>query len=135
MPSSSGHLFEEKMGFVGFMMKLGQWGEDYVAQVLENWGYTILERNWHSRYGEVDIIAQNQEFILFVEVKTRKSARYAQPYESVDQRKQAKILKTVESYLQAHPSPLQPRLDVASLVAPQGVETAQPQLTYLPQAF
>ncbi len=116
-------------------MKLGEWGENLTAEKLSEKGFTIIERNWHSRYGEIDIIAQNEEFILFVEVKTRKSADFAQPYESVDYRKQEKIRKTVETYLQQNPSPLQPRLDVASIVAPQGIHSINPEFTYLPQAF
>lgn len=116
-------------------MKLGEWGEQLIAQKLEAEGFEIVERNWHSRYGEVDIIAKNHEFLLFVEVKTRKNARFAQPYESVDLRKQEKIRKTVELYLAKFPSPLQPRLDVASVVAAQGVDTLHPEITYLPQAF
>ncbi len=117
------------------MKTLGQWGEDVTALFLENSGFQILCRNWHSRYGEIDIVAQNQEFILFVEVKTRKTAKFSQPYESVDLRKQEKIRKTVELYLQQNPNPRQPRLDVSSIIAPQGIETKSPEITYLPQAF
>ncbi len=116
-------------------MKLGDWGEEVVVAYLEERGFSLVARNWHSRYGEIDIVAENQEFILFVEVKTRKNARFSQPYEAVDWRKQEKIRTTVELYLQEHPSPLQPRLDVASVIAPQGVATKQPQITYLEQAF
>lgn len=116
-------------------MKLGEWGEQLIATLLETWGFEIVERNWHSRYGEVDIIARNQEFLVFVEVKTRKNTNFAQPYESVDYRKQEKIRKTVELYLVEFPSNLQPRLDVASVVAAQGIHTQNPDITYLPQAF
>lgn len=116
-------------------MKLGEWGEVLIADYLEEKGYHIVARNWHSRYGEIDIIAENDQFILFVEVKTRKNARFSQPYEAVDGRKQEKIRITVESYLMKHPSPLQPRLDVASVIAPQGVNTQNPEITYLEQAF
>ncbi|MFI3252795.1 MAG: YraN family protein [Eubacteriales bacterium] len=116
-------------------MKLGEWGENLTAEKLSAWGYVIIARNWHCRFGEIDIIAQNEEYILFVEVKTRKSANFAQPYESVDYRKQEKIRKTVETYLQQNPSPLQPRLDVASIVAAKGIHSENPEFTYLPQAF
>lgn len=116
-------------------MSLGDWGEELIAQRLVAEGFTIVARNWHSRYGEVDIVAENQEFILFVEVKTRKNNRFSQPYEAVDGRKQEKIRRTVETYLQKFPTHLQPRLDVASVVAPQGEKTLSPEVVYLPQAF
>lgn len=116
-------------------MKLGEWGEVITAQYLEEKGFSVVARNWHSRYGEIDIVAENEEYILFVEVKTRKNARFSQPYEAVDWRKQEKIRSTVECYLQQHPSLLQPRLDVASVIAPQGIVTKNPQITYLEQAF
>ena len=51
--------------------KLGDRGEDYTARYLEKQGFHIVERNWHSRYGEIDIIAENEEYLLFVEVKSR----------------------------------------------------------------
>ncbi len=53
--------------------RLGDRGEDYTARFLQKQGYTITGRNWHSRYGEIDIIAENGEYLLFVEVKTRKA--------------------------------------------------------------
>ena len=53
--------------------KLGDRGEDYTARYLEKQGFHIVERNWHSRYGEIDIIAENEEYLLFVEVKTRRA--------------------------------------------------------------
>lgn len=116
-------------------MKLGDWGEQIIAEYLEEKGFSLVARNWHSRYGEIDIVAENQEWILFVEVKTRKNARFSQPYEAVDWRKQEKIRLTVELYLQENPTVLQPRLDVASVIAPQGIATKIPEITYLEQAF
>ena len=53
--------------------KLGDRGEDYTARYLEKQGFHIVERNWHSRYGEIDIIAENEKYLLFVEVKTRRA--------------------------------------------------------------
>lgn len=116
-------------------MKLGDWGEELIVGYLAEKGFRLVERNWHSRYGEIDIIAENGELLLFVEVKTRKSGKFSQPYEAVDYRKQQKIRTTVETYLMKHPSSLQPRLDVASVVAPQGILSKHPEITYLEQAF
>ena len=59
--------------------KLGDRGEDYTARYLEKQGFHIVERNWHSRYGEIDIIAENEKYLLFVEVKTRKAGSMEYP--------------------------------------------------------
>ena len=55
---------------------LGAWGEEKAARFLTERGYTVLERNFHSRYGEIDLIAENGEFLVFVEVKLRALSQY-----------------------------------------------------------
>lgn len=135
MPHTSQNIFQKEMGRVGSGMKLGDWGEEYTANYLIQQGFVIVERNWHCRYGEIDIIAENDMLLLFVEVKTRTNTRFAQPYEAVDYRKQKKIRSTVETYLLANPTNRQPRVDVASIVAPQGVMTQNPEITYLVQVL
>lgn len=82
---------------------LGQWGEETAAAYLEDHGYTILERNFHSAHGEIDIIASKASLLIFVEVKTRSSHAFAYPEDSVTRRKQAYLLSAAEEYLQSHP--------------------------------
>ena len=96
--------------------KLGDRGEDYTARYLEKHGFHIVERNWHSRYGEIDIIAENEEYLLFVEVKTRKAGSMVPGELAVTPQKQQKLRLTAESYLLAHPTEKQPRFDVAALI-------------------
>lgn len=93
----------------------GKAGEDYAANLLSEKGYQILVRNYHSRYGEVDIIAQNSDFLVFAEVKTREEHSMVSPLEAVTASKQRKICKTALVYLQSHPVSLQPRFDVIGL--------------------
>jgi len=81
----------------------GQWGEETAARYLENNGYTILARNFHTAHGEIDIVASKEGGLVFVEVKTRSSHTFAYPEDSVNRRKQAHLLSAAEDYLQAHP--------------------------------
>ena len=80
----------------------GLLGEAYAAQKLEDEGYVILQRNWRCRSGELDIIAEGQGTLVFIEVRTRTSGgRFGTALESVDPRKQRQVRATAEVYLQA----------------------------------
>jgi len=81
------------------MKQLGKIGESIASKYLIDQGYTILETNYRNVLGEIDIIAQFKEQIVFVEVKTRKSRRYGYPEEAVNARKQKKIIKTASWYI------------------------------------
>lgn len=93
----------------------GKIGEDYAVEVLCKKGYKIIERNYHSRFGEIDIIAENSEYIVFAEVKTRDEHFSVSPLEAVTSGKQKKIFKTAILYLQLHKTKLQPRFDVIGI--------------------
>ena len=77
----------------------GHLGEKIAEQYLLSKGYEIIQRNWHSMYGEIDIIAQKNRKIHFVEVKTRKSLTFGSPVESYNYFKQRKIIKTAFLYM------------------------------------
>ena len=62
----------------------------------------IVERNYHTRYGEVDLVVQDQDTLVFVEVKARRTASFGTPEESVTERKRERLARTAETYLQAH---------------------------------
>ncbi|MCP3921941.1 MAG: YraN family protein [Desulfobacterales bacterium] len=81
---------------------LGSRGEKLACKFLKKNGYKILERNYRSRYGEIDIIAKDSDFIVFVEVKARRSVRFGSPKEAVNQRKQYKISIVALDYLKKH---------------------------------
>ena len=83
---------------------LGRWGEDLAVQFLERKGYTILDRNYFTPFGELDIIAAVQDSLVFVEVKTRSSNKFAFPEQSVTHRKQQRMLKAAEQYYDRHPA-------------------------------
>ena len=81
--------------------RLGHLGEDIACRLLENMGHTILERNWRSGHLEIDIITFDAIGIHFVEVKTRRESVQAPPQESVDRRKQQRIVRAAQSFLKS----------------------------------
>lgn len=93
----------------------GQRGEQLAAGYLTGQGCEILARNWHASGGELDLIAREGEYLLFVEVKTRGPNRLGSPAEAVDAGKQRRIVETAERYLAENPLPLQPRFDVIEI--------------------
>ena len=115
--------------------KLGQWGEGVALEFLRKNGYSLAARGFRSRFGEIDIIVKNRDFVVFVEVKLRKNADFAQAREYVGKTKQEKIKKTAEFWLILRDTNLQPRFDVIEIYAPQGVETKSPEIIHLENAF
>ena len=94
----------------------GKLGESYVCDYLKEKGYKIVATNFSSRYGEIDIIAQNQKFIVFVEVKTRVSNSLTGGFERITKSKINKITKTIYCYLSKNETTLQPRIDCAEVL-------------------
>lgn len=93
----------------------GNLGEEAVCAWLERQGAVILCRNFTIRGGEIDIIAQQGEWLLFVEVKTRRPGAMQSGAAAVDLKKQQHIIRAAERYLLEHPLDLQPRFDVAEV--------------------
>lgn len=83
--------------------ELGRWGEQLAHDYLARKGYRILEKNVRTGYGEIDLVAQRGDAIIFVEVKTRSSARFGQPESGVNAHKQQHIIRSALAYLQKHP--------------------------------
>ncbi len=95
---------------------LGVTGENIASNYLEDKGYVIHKRNFNSRFGEIDIIAEYDEFICFVEVKTRGGNPIAKGREYITKSKQNKLIKTAEYFMVCNLSlfesrGLQPRFD------------------------
>ena len=114
---------------------LGRWGETQTADWLRARGWRIVAAGWRCRFGEIDLIATNDKYIIFTEVKLRKSAAFAPARAFVDRGKQERVRTSAQLYLQEHPTELQPRFDVAEIYAPQGLETKQPEFRYWENAF
>ena len=103
---------------------LGAWGEEKAAEFLIEQGY-----------GEIDLIAEDSEFLIFVEVKLRASASHGLPEEMVTRRKQEKLRLTAETYLQTHETTKQPRFDVVALYARDGMDTSPLPVRHIKNAF
>lgn len=113
----------------------GTWGEALAAEYLRKKRYRIIASGYHCRFGEIDLIAENRKYVVFVEVKTRKNSDFAKAFESVDFRKQERIRTTASMYLAQNPTRLQPRFDVIEIYAPEGLETAHPEIRHMEDAF
>ena len=112
----------------------GAWGEQAARDFLVRRGWTIADTNFRTRFGEIDIIAQDGKYIVFVEVKTRKNARFAAAREYVTPAKQTRILAAAEIWLQGHPTMLQPRFDVIEVYGEEGAPFP-PRINHLENAF
>lgn len=113
----------------------GAWGEQVAAEYLRKKHYRLLASGYRSRFGEIDLIVSDRRFLVFVEVKLRKSAQFARAMEFVDRRKQDRLRTTAQMYLAQNPTALQPRFDVIEIYAPEGMETARPEIYHLEDAF
>lgn len=101
-------------------LQTGVWGEDLAAAYLREKGYVILERDWHSGHRDIDIIAQKDSTIVFVEVKTRSSRDFSEPITAVNRQKQENLLHAINHYLQYKRITSAYRFDVITIVGTPG---------------
>ena len=113
----------------------GAWGEALAAEYLRKKRYQVVAAGYRSRFGEIDLIAQSQNFLVFAEVKLRKNAKFARASAYVDRYKQDRIRMTASVYLSYYPTQLQPRFDVIEIYAPEGTTTAHPEIRHMEDAF
>ena len=113
----------------------GAWGEALAAEYLRKKRYRLVAAGYRSRFGEIDLIVENKKFLVCVEVKLRKSSSFAQAMEYVDRHKQDRLRTTASLYLSMNPTKLQPRFDVVEIYAPEGSDTAKPEILHLEDAF
>ncbi len=113
----------------------GAWGEALAAEYLRKKHYTLVAAGYRSKFGEIDLIVKDRKYLVFVEVKLRKTADFALAREYVNRRKQDRIIMTAMIYLSQNPTKLQPRFDVIEIYAPNGHETEEPQIQHLEDAF
>lgn len=114
--------------------ELGRFGEERAARYLRLHGYRIVETNYACRMGEIDLIARKGKYLVFVEVKLRKSADFAEAREFVTAAKRQRIRTTASLWLAEHDTALQPRFDVIEIYAPDG-EKGKVTINHIPDAF
>lgn len=117
-------------------LKVGEWGEGCAAKFLKRQGFSIVGRNVRpNRHDELDIVAREGRYLVFVEVKTRKRGSPGRPSEAVGRTKQRSLLRGAASFLkQAHYPDLVYRFDIVEVVgAPE--DALAPEITLLRNAF
>lgn len=119
----------------GILAKLlGDRGERVAVRYLKSVGYRILARQHRNQFGEIDVIAEDGQQLVFVEVKTRQSVEAGQPFEAVDRRKQAQLTKVASAWLKRHRRLQQSaRFDVVSIVWAKGASA--PEIRHFRNAF
>ena len=95
---------------------IGDKGEILAVEYLSNNGYAILETNWRFRKSEIDIIAQKDRFLIFIEVTTSSNKKFGNSSESIDKKKIRLYKDAVEGYLEQYPSDLEVRFDVVNII-------------------
>ena len=116
--------------------EVGIQGEKRVAHFLRQRGFNVIKRNYQCRFGEIDIIAENGEYILFVEVKTRKQNALISGVEAVDIHKQSRITLSAQDYISKTLCEKQPRFDVAVVtVCEKSDGSVGYSLKYIENAF
>lgn len=112
--------------------QFGKRGEELAVSFLRKKGYRVIERNFRTRTGEIDIIAKHRGRIVFVEVKTRKSGRYGDPKFAVNAQKKRKISMVALEYLKKYHTMQTPaRFDVVTIQSSKAEETVE----IIPNAF
>ena len=113
--------------------QLGMIGEDIAARELASRGYAILERRYRTRYGEIDIVAEDRGTLVFVEVRARATAEFGRAAESVTDAKKRRVTAMAVDYLARHHVTNRPcRFDVVAIDAALSDE---PEVTVFPAAF
>ena len=112
-------------------LRTGAAGEQLACQWLLDHGFTVLHRNWRHGRDEIDIVAREGRFLVVVEVKTLTSARWGDPEDAVDHRKQLKLMRAADELIEQTPEDLELRFDVIAIThTPQG-----PEILHIPDAF
>lgn len=112
--------------------QLGDAGEDLAAAALKKQGYQILERNYVTPLGEIDLIARHGGDLVFIEVKTRRSNKFADPQDAVNPAKQARLQRLADYYLQRKRlGEVEMRFDVVGITWDDG----KPQVNIITDAF
>lgn len=124
---------------------LGQWAEQHAEQYLQQQGFTLVLRNFHSRFGEIDLIVAKDHELIFVEVKARQPTQWGRACEVITLAKQRKIMHTALLFLQQSPQyePYAVRFDVICIdflqpiakIPQQGFSSSAYDLAWIENAF
>jgi len=113
----------------------GKWGEGLALEYLKKRNYTTISTGYRTRFGQIDLIVKDRDYLVFVEVKLRKNADFAQAREYVGKAKQRKLTATANLWLASNNTRLQPRFDVVEIYAAEGENTKAPEIIHIENAF
>jgi putative endonuclease len=119
------------MGLFKNTQDSGQQGEDIALAFLQKKGLKLIQRNFRSRAGEIDLIMQDEESLIFVEVRYRSSNKFGGALHSVDKKKQSKLIKCAQQYLLKNPTKTGARFDVIAISPSVG----QHEIQWITNAF
>ena len=113
--------------------ELGKRGEQLAAAHLEQRGFTIVDRNWRCRQGEIDLVALDGGDLVFIEVKTRSSLAYGHPFEAITVMKLARLRRLAAAWCDTHPvTTRRIRIDAVAIIVP---ELGPVEIDHLEQVF
>ena len=107
----------------------GAWGEELAAAYLRDKGYVIVDRDWRSRHRDIDIVARHDQYLVFVEVKTRSTEGLLNPALAVDQKKMNNIKRAITHYVNYHNINIPYRFDIVTIVGRIGCDN--PAITHI----
>ena len=110
---------------------LGREGEDIAARYLEEHGYNVLDRNWRSGHKELDLIVTKDSVLVIVEVKTRTSTDYGDPWSFVDEKKIRRTVNAADAYIRYNRIDMDVRFDIVSI----SIEDGDFKVEHIEQAF
>ena len=108
--------------------ELGKWGEDLAARYLQQKGYVIVERDWKSGHRDIDIVALDDDTVVFVEVKTRRNRVFGEPEDAIDYRKRQSLQTAISHYVKIHRINREIRFDIVTVV---GTMEAEPEISHV----
>jgi putative endonuclease len=112
--------------------ELGRYGEQLACDELARRGYTVVERRYRKRAGELDIVAKHRDYVVFIEVKARRDRSFGDPEEAVTLQKQQKMVQMATDFLvRNHLQEVPCRFDVVAI----NTETDPPTISILEDAF
>lgn len=115
----------------------GQAFEEQACRYLQRQGLKLVQQNYHCRQGEIDLIMHDGHYLVFIEVRYRRNSRYGSGAESIDRRKQARLIKTASHYLQRQQSSntQAARFDVISIGPPSTGNGQTDEFLWIKDAF
>ena len=111
--------------------ELGKKGEEIALEFLQKKGYKILATNWTIGKVEIDIIAQDRDFLVIVEVKTRQSEYFGEPETFVDKAKQKNLIRAANGFINQRNNKLETRFDIISII----LSSEEPIIAHIQDAF